>query len=114
MRKTILAASLPLAFVLPAAAQAKQPTPQHANQYQHAYRQVATKLGKRAPGRNIINDGLSSGKAAQDTDVVRSLTVLQAMLAPPPQPVAHASAQPTATPVAASSAPVATNSAPGG
>jgi len=61
-------------------------TRQHAKSYERAYHAVASKFGRRVPGRNIVKDGLAH-RAATDADVVKSLAVLQRMLAPPPAPV---------------------------
>ncbi len=46
----------------------------HANQYNKAYRAVARKDGKRAPGRNILGDGYrakSGVRAPTDSEVVK-------------------------------------------
>ena len=59
----------------------KQATTAHARAYERAYARVAHKLGRRVPGRNIVKDGVSKGRAATDAEVVSSLHVLQRMLA---------------------------------
>jgi hypothetical protein len=76
-------ALLVTAGAVPAVAAAQAPTPAHVRAYQHAYREVASTLGARVPGRNIIDDGTARG-AATDAETVSSLAVLQRMLAPAP------------------------------
>jgi hypothetical protein len=73
--------------------------------YERAYREVARKLGRRVPGRNIIEDGISSHHLVTDAQVVSSLAVLDRMLAPAPTP-APSTATTSAT--TTSTAPVAT------
>jgi hypothetical protein len=82
MKRLIVPASLALAAVMPAGAAAKPTTPAHASAYEHAYAQVVQKLGRRAPGRNIIKDGVAPNRAATDAETVASLAVLERMLAP--------------------------------
>ena len=58
----------------------------HARVYQRAYRAVVQALGRRAPGRNIIRDGIirdgtSRGAAPSDAEVTRSIRVLDRMRA---------------------------------
>lgn len=84
MKRFTLTASVLLAFSVPAVAQARVPTRQHASEYAKAYRTVAREFGRRTPGRNIMRDGFNSHRGATDADVVASLAVLQRMLAPPP------------------------------
>lgn len=91
--KRLLLASMTLAFVVPGAALAKQPTAAHRAQYQRAYRAVVRVAGHRAPGRNIVSDGTSRG-AATDAQVVKSLAVLERMLAPPPPVASFSSSGP--------------------
>jgi hypothetical protein len=74
--------ALALAAVAPGIASAKPPTAAHAHAYQRAYHQVARHLGSRVPGRNIINDGVAHRRRPSDADTVRSMRVLQRMLAP--------------------------------
>lgn len=81
MRRVVLGAAM--ALVIPATADAKAPTTQHRHAYERAYRQVAVRLGTRAPGRNIDRYGLSHG-ALTDARLVRSTGVLRRMLAPAP------------------------------
>jgi hypothetical protein len=118
VKRLILPAGLVLAAAAPATAGAapavghsatKAPTATHVRAYQHAYRQVVRKLGHRAPGRNIVNDGVSAGRAATDAEVVKSLGVLDRMLA------ATAAPAPASTPTStvASSAPVSSAGAGG-
>jgi hypothetical protein len=104
MKRFTLLASAALACLAPSAAAAKPPTRAHVHAYQRDYGRVVHALGHRAPGRNIVKDGIGKGRRASDSDVVSSLTVLVRMLAPPPvtpaavQPAAvqPAAAQPTA------------------
>jgi hypothetical protein len=83
MKRLTLAASLTLAVFVPAAA-AKPVSPQHARQYAQLYHKVAAKLGRRAPGRNIVRWGPARGKRVADAQVLASIAVLDRMLAPPP------------------------------
>ncbi len=94
MKWLLLPTSAALAAVIPAAASAKPPTPAHAHAYERAYRQVAHMFGRRAPGRNIVKDGIAAHRAATDAQTVASLAVLERMVTP-------ASASTTATPAAA-------------
>jgi hypothetical protein len=73
---------------------AELPTHAHARAYEQTYSRVAHKLGRRAPGRNIVEFGVARGRAATDAEVVSSLHVLQRMLAAAMRP---ASATTTAT-----------------
>ncbi len=92
MNPLILPASLALAAVAPgghahkapAANGAQAPTPAHARAYEHVYAQVAHKLGRRAPGRNLIKDGFAPHQPATDAETVASIKVLERMLAPAP------------------------------
>ncbi|HET9104931.1 MAG TPA: transglycosylase family protein [Solirubrobacteraceae bacterium] len=65
----------------PGLAAAKPPSPAHVRAYEHAYEQVAKRLGTRVPGRNIVRDGVAAHRAATDAETVASLQVLQRMLA---------------------------------
>ena len=89
MKRLTLAASLALVVSMPATAVAKEPTARHRGVYEYLYRHTSQKFGHRAPGRNIVRDGLPS-RSASDDDVVRSIGVLERMLAPAP-PVSEAS-----------------------
>jgi hypothetical protein len=71
--------------------------PAHARAYESAYRKVAKEFGHRAPGRNIVNDGMAGGKAATDAQIVASLAVLERMLAPAPSQTTYAAATTTPT-----------------
>ena len=51
-------------------AQTKLPTPAHARAYERAYEQVAHRLGRRAPGRNIVKDGVARNRPATDAETV--------------------------------------------
>ena len=82
MKWLIVPASAAVLAALPAAADAKPPTPAHAHAYERAYRQVVHLLGRRAPGRNIVRDGVAANRAATDTQTVASLAVLERMVAP--------------------------------
>ena len=109
MKKMIVPAGLVLAAVTPGGAAAKPPTAAHSRAYEHAYQQVAHKLGKRAPGRNIIKDGVAARRAATDAETVSSLHLLERMLG------AATSAGPApATSAGATAAPAAPSAGAGG
>ena len=91
MKRLILPAGAMLAAVLPAVADAKPPTAAHARAYERAYRQVVRVVGRRAPGRNIVEQGVAPHKPATDAQTVASLAVLQRMVAPA-QPAAASAA----------------------
>lgn len=80
-KKALLAAPL-LAGVFATSALAV--SPQVTREYQQAYHAVAHADGTRAPGRNIVLNGLSTGGVPSDARVLTSLAVLDRMLAPPP------------------------------
>ena len=101
MKRLILPASALLAAVLPAVADAKPPTPAHARAYERAYRQVVRVIGRRAPGRNIIKQGVAPHEPATDAQTVASLAVLQRMVAPA-QPAASSTAGAGSLPACAS------------
>jgi hypothetical protein len=94
MKRLIIPAGALLAAAVPVAADAKPPTAAHAHAYERAYRQVVHALGRRAPGRNIIKQGVARNKAATDAQTLASLATLERMIAPAPAP---ASASPTAS-----------------
>jgi hypothetical protein len=73
-----------VAAALPAAAAAKPPTAPHAHAYERAYHQVVRLFGRRAPGRNIIAQGIAPHRAATDAQTVASLAVLERMVGPAP------------------------------
>ena len=77
MKRLILPAGAMLAAVLPAVADAKPPTAAHARAYERAYDHVARVIGRRAPGRNIIKQGVAPHKPASDAQAVSSLAVLE-------------------------------------
>jgi hypothetical protein len=108
LKRLILAAGLALVVFIPATAMAKAPTSRHRGVYQYLYRHASRKFGHRAPGRNIVRDGLPRG-SARDADVVRSIGVLERMLAPPP-PVSEAS--PTTAGATVTAASVASSGSP--
>jgi soluble lytic murein transglycosylase-like protein len=91
VKRLTLAAGAMLAVSVPAVADAKSVTPRHARQYARLYHQVAAKLGRRAPGRNIVRWGTRS-HAVTDAQVVNSIGVLERMLAPTPAVTAAAGA----------------------
>jgi len=115
VKRLILPAGVALVAIAPSGAAAaptggtgghRAPTQTHRRAYERVYAQVAHKLGRRAPGRNIVKDGVAKGRPATDAEVVSSLHVLDRMLASAMQP---ASASSTAT----SSAPVSSAGASG-
>jgi hypothetical protein len=61
-----------------------RPTAAHVRSYERAYKAVAAKFGRRAPGRNIVKEGVATSGAASDAQVVASLAVLERMLVPAP------------------------------
>jgi hypothetical protein len=94
-KRIIVAATSMAALALPAAATAAVPS-STAHRYQADYHAVAQKFGSRAPGRNIVTQGLAGGQRASFSDVLRSIGVLERMLHP--APVVHVSAPaPTST-----------------
>lgn len=88
MKRLTRAAGLVLVAVLPATAMANAPTARHRGVYEYLYRHASEKFGHRAPGRNIIEDGLAR-RSVNDADVVRSIGTLERMLTPAP-PVSEA------------------------
>jgi len=87
VRKRLIAATgiLPAAFLLaPAAASAMSLDAQ----YQHAYAAVRARLGVRAPGRNIVDHGLSTGAVPSSARIEESLQILHRMVGPTPVPSA--------------------------
>jgi hypothetical protein len=82
MKWLLVPTSAALAAVLPGAAAAKSPTPAHAHAYERAYREVAHLFGWRAPGRNIVKDGVALHRAATDAQTLASLAVLERMVTP--------------------------------
>jgi hypothetical protein len=120
VKRMILPAGLVLAAATPVAAGAavthgnggvKAPTAAHDRAYEHAYAAVAHKLGRRAPGRNIVKDGVSAGRAATDAEVLGSLAVLDRMLAAAAAPAPTST--PTSTVTSAAAAPVSSAGASG-
>ncbi len=96
----VAAAAIPVAHP----ASASQPTTAHMAAYERAYQKAVKEFGHRAPGRNIVKDGMASGSAPSDAQVVASLAVLERMLAPAPT---------TSSTIAASSAPASSAGAAG-
>ena len=100
----------------PAVALAQPPTAAHVHAYEHAYHQVARRLGPRVPGRNIIEDGVARSRRPTDGQTVASLHVLQRMLVPSaatPTTATATTAASTAVSTAVSSSPVTTTGAAG-
>jgi hypothetical protein len=78
----VAAALIPAAALAPVAS--AQPVSRgHARAYEHAYHEVAHKLGRQVPGRNIVEDGTLHGSRPSDSQTLASLAVLRRMLAPP-------------------------------
>jgi hypothetical protein len=102
-KRTIVAATATAAFALPVAAAAAVPS-STAHRYQADYHAVAHKFGKRAPGRNILKQGLAGGRRAHTSDVRHSIAVLERMLHPTPVLQTTFTPAPAAAP--AESAPV--------
>jgi len=82
MKWLMLPATVALAGGVSGVADAKPATPAHARAYERVYRQVAHKLGHRAPGRDIVTYGTGDHRRPTDTQTLSSLGVLQRMLAP--------------------------------
>ena len=82
MKWLMLPATVAVAGAAAGMADAKPPTPEHAHAYERVYRQVAHKLGRRAPGRNIVKYGTGAHRRPSDGQTLSSLEVLQRMLAP--------------------------------
>jgi hypothetical protein len=86
MKRYMLPAGVAVAALAPGVALAKPPTQAHIRQYEKAYHEVSHKLGARVPGRNILKDGRRDNRKVSDAQTVRSLTVLERMLAPAAAP----------------------------
>jgi hypothetical protein len=103
-----LAAAAPgvAAAAIPAAhtASAKGTSAAHVSAYERAYQKAVKEFGHRAPGRNIVKDGVASGGAPSDAQVLASLAVLERMVAPAPT---------TSATTTSSTAPVSTAGAAG-
>jgi hypothetical protein len=82
MKRFMLPAGAALVAIAPGVAAAKAPTPAHSRAYEREYHKVAKRLGRRIPGRNIVKDGVSANRAATDTEVLSSISVLERMLGP--------------------------------
>jgi hypothetical protein len=104
MNRAILPASALAiaAAAAPATASAKPPTTAHFRAYERAYHRVAHQLGRRVPGRNILTDGATGSGRPSDAQAVRSLNVLQRMLAPAGSSSAGSSAGAAGVPACAS------------
>src|SRR4051794_13313480 len=108
MMRTVILTSALAAVVL-------SPIPAHAglrSTYQARYDEVAKRHGTRAPGRNILKDGMRNGRRATHRQLARSAATLKRMLTvvrrtPPARYAAPVAALPptrsaaTTTPVAA-------------
>jgi hypothetical protein len=83
-----LAAAAPgvAAAAIPAAhpSSVTRPTAAHVAAYERVYQKAVKEFGHRAPGRNIVKDGLAVGGAPSDAQVMASLSVLKRMVAPVP------------------------------
>jgi len=106
VKRWTVATGLSLVVFMPAVALAKHPTARHRGVYEYLYRHTSKKFGRRAPGRDIVRDGLRR-RSVRDADVVRSIGVLERMLAPPP-PVSEASPVTAGVSVASSGSPLPT------
>jgi hypothetical protein len=82
-KRTMVAVASTAAIALPAAATAAVPS-STAHRYKADYHAVAHKFGPRAPGRNILKEGLAGGRRAHASDVRHSIAVLERMLHPAP------------------------------
>lgn len=113
MKRLILPAGVALAAVAPSGAAAAPAggtggltaaARAHEQAYERVYAKVVHKLGRRAPGRNIVRDGVAKGRAATDAEVVSSLHVLQRMLAAAMQPATTSSTATSSLPVGSAGA----------
>jgi hypothetical protein len=84
MKRLMLPTSAALVALAPGVATAQPPSATHARAYESAYREVAHEFGPRAPGRNIVKDGVAPHRPATDAETLSSLGVLERMLAPAP------------------------------
>lgn len=96
MKWLMLPATVALAGGLTSLAEARPPSPSHARAYERAYREVAHKLGRRAPGRNIVRYGTGAHRRPSDRQTLSSLGVLQRMLTPSPSSSGASASTPTA------------------
>jgi hypothetical protein len=100
VKRLILPAGLVLAAAAPGGAAAvairtsspQAPTRAHSRAYERVYARVARQLGRRAPGRNIVKDGVARGRPATDGEIVTSTHVLQRMLVVATRPAATSAA----------------------
>jgi hypothetical protein len=84
MKRLMLPTSAALVALAPGVATAQPLSAAHAHAYESAYREVAHEFGPRAPGRNIVKDGVAPHRPATDAETLSSLAVLERMLAPAP------------------------------
>lgn len=113
VKRLILPAGLALAAVAPNGASAAPvgghggraaASKAHQRAYERVYAEVVHKLGHRAPGRNIVKDGVARGRGATDAEVVSSLHVLQRMLAAAMAPATTAGTATSSLPVSSAGA----------
>lgn len=69
-------------IVAPAVVHRTMATPRHQSVYLSVRHRVQKRFGRRAPGRNIVKQGLPSGHLSSDRLVVRSTHILERMLHP--------------------------------
>lgn len=101
MKYRILAVAATVTVALPATAAALPSS--MVTHYKRDYHAVAAKFGRRAPGRDIVRWGLPNGNRASNTDVLRSIGVLERILHP--APVVHYVTKPIVTQTSTYSAP---------
>lgn len=81
-KKSLTVAAVALTIAVPTTALASTPTHAHVRTYNHLYQEVVTKDGIRAPGRDIVKYGLTSTKLASDSDIVKSIEIMERMVHP--------------------------------
>lgn len=97
MRRIVIAAGL-VALAMPATAHGK--SPHMCEQAKKVRASVVHKHGKRAPGRDICEQGMRSGRKPSNAQKARYLRALKRLDSPPPQPTLVRTAVPPRVPPA--------------
>lgn len=82
LKRTLAVASAVLSLAIAPVADAKTPTHSHIRTYNKLRSHIVRDYGVQAVGRNIVKHGLSSGRKASDADIVKSIGVMERMIAP--------------------------------
>lgn len=94
MKRIILVGTCSAVLLAPVAAHASTPSHRHVGVYLYLRRHVIHTFGVKEAGRNVIRDGLSTGKVVTDYVVRKSIQIYERALyyvAPhPPAPAAYA------------------------